>query len=194
MSYATLAEVKAWLGIDTVNLTDDTQITRAITASQQIIDTHCRRSFEAAADSVRLFDALGDHIEYDELWFDTDCCQITTIINGDSTTVTAGQYVTLPGNFAPYYGVRLKTSAGVSWTYDTDYAKAISVTGRWAYSVTAPADIVYACTRLAAYLYKQRDNYNIGLERAEATPMGTMLLPMALPKDVLTLLNPYVRR
>lgn len=193
MTYTSLAAVKAWLNIGSVNLDDDAQITAAVGYAQAIIDAHCRRTFEAAADTTRTFDALGEHIDGSTLYLDADLVQINAILNGDGTAITAGQYTLLPVNRTPAFAIRLKDSAGIAWTYTTDWEKAISITGRWAYSLTAPQDIGYAATRLAAYLYKQRDSYNVGLERAETTPMGVTLLPMTLPKDVTALLKKYVR-
>ncbi len=193
MTYTSLAAVKGWLGIGSVNLEDDAQITAAVNYAQTIIDAHCRRTFEAAADTTRYFDALGQHIDGSALYLDGDLVQITGILNGDGTAITSGQYTLLPANRMPAFAIRLKDSAGIAWTYTTSWEKAISITGRWSYSLTAPQDIVYAATRLAAYLYKQRDSYNIGLERAETTPMGVTLLPMTLPQDVTALLKKYIR-
>jgi hypothetical protein len=63
--------------------------------------------------------------------------------------------------------------------------------GRWAYSVTAPADIVQATLRLAAWMYKQRDTMNDG--SATTIENGITVVPTAIPSDVKTMLSPYKR-
>jgi len=79
----------------------------------------------------------------------------------------------------------------VSWTYDEDHENAITIVGKWAYSATAPADITHACTRLAAYLYRQKDNAG-DMDRAIVAGNAT-ILPAKLPSDVAEILKPYRR-
>ena len=53
-----------------------------------------------------------------------------------------------------------------------EWRDAISITGRWAWSLTAPPDIAQACARLAAFLYKQRDAQLFDVTAIEA---GTVI-------------------
>jgi len=117
-------------------------------------------------------------------------CAITTVTNGDGVVVAAGERTTIPRNSTPYYGIRLLSDSGVTWTYDDEWMDAISVTGRWAWSTTAPDDIAQACARLAAFLYKQRDAQLFDVTAIEA---GTVLTPVGIPVDVKVTLLPYVR-
>jgi hypothetical protein len=120
-----------------------------------------------------------------------DLCQITTVTNGDGTTVAASAYVTNPRNETPWYGLRFKLNSGLYWTFDADPENAISIAGRWAYSVTAPSDIVQATVRMAAYLYRQKDT---GTFDVTAIPgAGVIEVPQGMPRDVAKTLEPYRR-
>lgn len=188
MAYTTAANLKVYLGI--ADVADDALLTTLIAAAQAFIDAYTGRTFEATADSVRKHDAYRD-VKGPVLWLADDCSAITSITNGDGATVAANKYVTEPRNSTPIYAVRLLSSAGVGWVAGTDPENAISVTGKWAWSATAPADIVQACTRLAAFMYRQKDNMGEG-DRALIAGGGTVL-PVALPSDVKAMLAPYRR-
>jgi len=188
MSYVTLTDLKAYLGI--TNTTDDAVLIGMIAAAQTGIDSWCGRTFEAAADSTKYLDAADD-VDGAWLYLPDDLAQITTITNGDSTTVTTADYVTQPRNRAPYYALKLKADSDVAWTYEDAPENAISISGRWAYSVTPPADIVQACRRYAAYLYRQRDASVFDV--TAQVDIGMITIPQGIPADVEKLLNPYRR-
>ena len=190
MAYTTLADLKEYLGISVA--TDDDLLTDFITRAQQAIDTHCLRTFEASGDTTKKLDAVED-VDGMTLYVRAagDLCAITTVTNGDGTVLAATDYVTQPRSITPYYGLRLLASSGYAWTYSTDPENAISIAGRWAYSTTAPADIVQACARLAAWYYHQKDN-SADLDRPVIAGNATVL-PARLPSDVLQMLAPYRR-
>ena len=185
MAYTTSTDLKTYLGIDAINTADDTLLTALIARAQAIIDAQTGRAFEAAADTARSY-SYGS-VDCGILFFDGDLCQVTSIVNGDGLTVGAGSYWHLPNNLTPWYAVELKPSTGLAWD---GWTADIVVTGRWAYSISAPTDIVQACIRLAAWLYRQRDN-------AQADQVivagNATILPAALPSDVLTIIAQYRR-
>jgi len=189
MAYCTTAQVKTYLNI-TVS-TDDTLLTDLIARAQQTIDTCCLRTFEAAADSARAFDAVRD-VRGRTLYLDADLCAITSITNGDGTALAVTDYVTEPRNRTPYHAITLRSDSDEEWVYDSQHESAITVTGRWAYSVSAPNDIVWACIRLVAWLYQQRDT-GADVDRVMLSNDGLLLLPQQMPRDVLALLTPYRR-
>ena len=186
MAYTTAAAVKTYLGISGTG--DDTLLGTLVARAQAAIDRYCNRTFEASAASIRYFDALGPHIDGPVLYLDRDLCAITSVTNGDGATVTA--YVTLPRNDTPYYALKLKTTAGVLWTYSTDWEKAIAINGKWSFSESAPADIVQAADRLTAFYYRQKD---APLQDVTAIEAGVVIKPLAFPDDVRALLAPYRR-
>jgi hypothetical protein len=198
--YTNVLALKTYLGI-TVDA-DDTLLTQLIRRAQGIIDDYCNRTFEASTDTTRYLDcptAQGGRIFTDgqrrlnppTLWLDRDLCQITSIINGDGTTITTGQYITQPVNGTPFYAIKLKSSSGINWTYTDDPEAAIAINGRWAWSVTAPQPIVYACERLSAYLYRKRDAQVF--DDTAFAEGGVVRLPKGLPVDVVQILNMNIR-
>ena len=192
MAYITTANAKAYLGIPSATTSDDTLLAAFIASAQAYIDAYTGRTFETGAAAERLFDAVAD-VEGNTLYIDhLATTDELVIVNGDSVTVTSGQYTTQPRRATPYFAIQLLASSNVTWTYTTDPQNAISVTGKWGYSVTAPDDIVQACTRLTAWLYRQKDT-NAEADRPLLTGDGVAIMPSAIPSDVLTILRPYRR-
>ncbi len=190
MAYTTAAAVKTYLGISSA--TDDALIGTLVTAAQSAIDQYTRRVFECSSATARLLDAASDTDPRGRiLYLRDDLCAITSIVNGDGVTVTAAQYVTEPRDTTPYYALRLKTSTQTAWTFATDQEGAISITGKWAYSATAPADVVQAATRLAAWMYRAKDAQVF--ESTAFSEIGTIRVRMDIPADIKALLDPYRR-
>ena len=190
MAYCGVDELKEYLGV--TGATDDAMLLTLLAAAQRTIDSYCARTFEATADTVRTFDSQRDVDGY-TLTVDSDLCAITSIVNGDGTTISNSHYVTEPRNATPYYAIRLKASAGKVWTSTVagDSENAITVTGKWAYSTSAPSDIAHVCKRLAAYIYRQKDNAG-DLDRAVIAGNST-ILPAQIPSDIRLMLAPYRR-
>ena len=184
MAYVDVATLKRYLGVSGAG--DDQLLAELITMAQAIIDADIGRTFEASADTTRTFDAVRD-VDGPALRLDADLCAITSVTNGNSVVVTSGQYTTQPRNVTPWYELRLLGSSGLSWTYTTDPEDSISIVGRWAYSTTADALIAGACRRLAAYLYRQKDNAG-DLDRAVIAG-NTTILPAAIPSDMLYMMR-----
>ena len=192
MAYTTLADVKEYLSIPSATTDDDDLITDLIARAQAAIDTHCRDTFEASADTDVTFDAVAD-VDGPELYFGRHTfASITSITNGDGTTVASTSYVTQPRNDTPYFAVRLLSSKGISWTYEDDPEDAITVSGKRAYSTSAPADIVQACVRFVAWMYRQKDT-SADVDRPLLTGDGNIIMPSAIPNDVKAKLEPYRR-
>jgi hypothetical protein len=189
MAYTTALALREYK--DIASSADDALLTDLIASAQKQIDNYCHRTFEASADSTRYFDYSTDNIDWLTLWLDEDLCAITTVTNGDSVVVASDEYTTIPRNETPYNRLRILSNSGKYWTYTDEWMDAISITGRWAYSETAPDDIAQACTRLAAFLYKQRDAQLFDVTAIEA---GTVLTPVGIPSDVRTMLAPYIKR
>ncbi len=193
MAYTNVANVKTYAGIKTAE--DDDLLHALIDRAQKAIDSYCGRTFEAAADSTRKF-TVGIDTDDDMLFFDEDLAQIGTsgsiITDADSAspvTLTISEYIFHPRNRTPYHAVELLDSSSNSWTYTTNPQNGITVTGRWAWSVTAPDDIVHACTRLAAYYFRQKD---ASVFDVTAIPeAGVIQVPQGMPADVKLILNNY---
>lgn len=186
MAYTTNTALKTYLGI--TGSGDDALLTALIARAQAAIDAWCTRAFEASGNTDRKFDAVRDVVG-PILYLRSDLAAVNSVTNGDGTTVTAAQYVTEPRQQTPFYALRLLASSGVYWTYTTDPENAITISGKWAYSASAPDDIVHATLRLAAYYYRQKD---ASVFDVTASPeLGVITVPQGIPKDVTEILRPY---
>jgi len=193
MAYLVAADLKTYLGIS--SSTDDTLLTALIAAAQKAIEEYTHHVFEMATATARTFDAIRDIGKGDDrrmLYLDTDLCTISSIANGDGTTVTAAQYVTEPRGVTPYYAIRLKASANVAWTYTDDPENAITVTGKWAYSATPPNDIVQATRRMAGWMYRGKDTQ--AYDSTAFSELGVIRIKHKIPEDILQLLDEPYRR
>ena len=61
------------------------------------------------------------------------------------------------------------------------------------YILSAPLDIVTACRRLAAWMYKQKDTQMGDTDRPVMAGDGFIIMPTTLPADVEMILKPYIR-
>lgn len=261
MSYCSLADLKSYL-IGSATSGEEALLQRMLDAATARIDSRTQRTFQAASDTSRTFDADGDSILLGELWLDDDLSHLTSVINGDGADITA-DIIHSPRNNTPWYALSIKPSSSAYWTYQDDPQNAITVTGRWAFLtrrniialsrasnvVTAtviapdliigatvyvvdvadtsfngaftvtgntgttvtwaqtaandtdttgvmfytPTDIVTACRRLAAWMYRQKDTQGGDADRPILAGDGSVIMPTTLPQDVEKLLMPYVR-
>lgn len=193
MTYITTAELRTYIGATLT--TDDSLIASLIASAQAAVDNYTFRTFEASADSTRYF-TVGVDTYGRELRLDKDLAAITTIqTNADAgtpTTLATTDYFTKPRNEAPYYAIVLASSSLYSWEYTDDPEGGIKIIGKWAYSVTAPANIKQATLRWAAYMYKQKDAQVFDV--VSIPEQGTLIIPKGMPADVKQLLAPYVKR
>ena len=172
MSYAVLSELKQYASISSVS--DDDVLVDALNAAHSVIDNYTHRTFESSAETDRDFTRLeipgvSNRFNGRLLMLDGDLAAAPSAIT-DAPTV-----LVLPQNEFPIYALLLTDGA---WAYPT-----VTVTGHWAYSTSAPADIKQACLRLADWIYDLRE----GTEGPVAivTPDGQVLVPGGLPDDVL---------
>lgn len=189
MAYCSLADLKTYLGA--TDTTDDALLTDCLSRAQAMVDTFTRRTFEASSDSTRYFDA-DRAVDGRKLWIGGDLCALTSVVNGDGVTIPLTDIVKTPRNATPWFELTLKASSDYAWDYNDDPEAAIAVTGKWAYSATAPADIEQATLRLAAWLYRQKDS-SADLDRPAVSPDGATLMPAQVPADVQAILRPYVK-
>ena len=187
-SYTTTAAVKTYIG--TSKATDDALLATLIPRACQRIDTYCQRRFDTR-DEVRVFDAVTC-IDGQTLTVDDDLQAVTTITNGDGTTLDANDFVLLPANLTPKFAIKLLSSSGKTWTYETDPEEAISVEASWGFVAhnTPPDDIIHAAVRLTAWLYHQRE---APFETTAMPGLGAITVPSDMPPDIQALLDPYVR-
>jgi len=188
-AYATLEDLKEYLGIGTTERADDVLLADCLDRASKAIDNYTGYNFWPETET-RYYEA--DAVEECTLYVDRGLVSVTTLTNGDSggTTIASTEYWLIPrSDGPPYYAIRLKANSSYSWEFDTDYW--VSVAGGWGWSTTPPLDIEQACVRWAAYMYHQKD---APVYETTAFPeSGIVTIPTGVPVDVKVLLQPYVR-
>ena len=187
MSYASTVQVKEYLGI-TSTVVDDNLLEDLIERAEGLIDAYTGRKFSAVTSTFYFDDSFTNGSDLN-LW-GYDLLTVTKLTNGDGVEVASSDYRLFPRNDSPKWLIRLDESQ--SWSF-SDGDSEISVAGTWGYSATAPADIVHACIRLAAFLYRQKDT-SADIDRPMITGDGVTIMPSALPADVTRVLDRYKRR
>lgn len=193
MAWTTTALVKTYLQITTS--ADDTLIGTLIDRGQKFIENYTHRLFEASGDTTKYFDAYRN-VSGRTLFFDEGlelAQNPTTVTNGDTTVLVVNTNFTMcPANTFPSYSMELLSSSSAWWTTlsNGDSQRAISVLGRWAYSTTAPNDVVAALIRLVSFLYRQRES-NADIDRPVIVQDGMVLMPGRIPADIAAMLEPY---
>jgi len=179
MSLITLAELKTYLGI--VSSSDDTILQNCINASKAIIENYTSRYFESRTETRYFAWERGD-----EILLDQDLLQLNSLVL-DSVTIPPADIVLLPKNSEAKTKIKLK-----NFYYPSDLDAAFwEVSGSWGFSAQVPADIKMACTRLAAFLYRQKDSQVFDVT---AMPeVGQIVIPQGIPKDVMIQIKPYRR-
>jgi hypothetical protein len=116
---------------------------------------------------------------------------VTATLN-NTGSVSVGQSIEVVSvadtGFNGTFTVTATTATSISWAQtganDTD------TTG---YILSAPQDIVTACRRLAAWMYRQKDTQQGDQDRPVVMGDGSVIMPTTLPLDVEKILLPYVR-
>lgn len=188
--YSTLAKIKAVHKITSTDATDDGVLEDMITHASRIIDGLTRRTFYARTET-HYYDAPdGDSLFID----DDDLLAITTLTNGDASTIASTKYKLYPLNSLPKWEIRLLPSTGLYWTSTSsgDNDSAITVAGSWGYSSTTPADIEAACNDIVINAYHSRFGENTS-GAATITGAGVVITPQDIPASAWTVIKTYRR-
>lgn len=113
---------------------DDTLILELIRDVSRTIELICGERKFAPRIETRSFDVPSA----DTLYLDDDLLAVTTLLNGDATTITANQYWLNTANQFPKWSVELKPSSNVGWQYDSsgESKQVIALAGTWGYHRT----------------------------------------------------------
>lgn len=188
--YATLAEYKTYQRITSTDTTDDTFIEVAIESASRWIDRESGTRFYTATET-RKYDIPKDNLP---LLLDQYFSAITTVTNGDGSTISVGNYVTLPANSLPIWGLSLADRTGASWALSgtTGTIQAISITGSVGYSASAPKDIFLSCMEIAKALYSRRFGENLTMKTV-ITNAGVVQIPDGVPDWAAETISHYRR-
>lgn len=189
MAYITLAGFKSYVdeltgGVQSsFTVAEDAVLQSFIDQAQAEIERVTERRFEAAT-ATRYY--REDAVDGDTLHLDADLLSVTTLTNGDGTTITGTDFWLLPDNATPKTAIRLKSAA--SWAFGTDGR--IAVAGSWGFSATAPEDVKRCAYRLAWFYWSKRS------AAGETSVLGDSVVQVAAeyPADVKAVLRRYRRK
>lgn len=182
MAITTLATLKTYLGVSTT--TDDTILTSSLTRAESFLKRKTLRIFDASTSATTTRYFLRDALDPDNrriLHLDEDLISVSTLVNGDGTTIAASGYWLEPFNKTPYNALRLLENTS-GWTWDTD--ERVAITGVWGYSTssTVTDDTVQAALLMAAYYYRLRDAQVFPI--TAAPDAGQLAIPPGTPRFV----------
>ena len=179
MDYSTVDALRKFAGVSSFK--DDQLLAASLSAASRAIEKVCGRRFACNADTptahvfTRRLQMGIDPFDGQLLLLDDDLALAATSIT-DSPTVS------YRGLEPPYWAIINE---------DGSWSSPITVTGFWAYSVAPPPDIEFCCLRLTKWIYEMRETTRG--DGVVVTDQGAVLLPAALPADVMALLGPYRR-
>lgn len=198
--YCTLSEFKSALvvsGTPSTSAADDSFIEDCIERASRHLDSLCGRRFFIDTETRYHDTPATDSLYID----DADLYAITTLTNGDATTISSTNYKLYPLNSKPKYEIRLLLSSGVVWETSAsgDAEGAITIAGSWGYvdrsqtdsaSLRVIEDSRLAALELAMLIYKRRaGQYTEGA--AEVTAAGVVLTPSDLPPSAANFVKVY---
>jgi hypothetical protein len=156
--YTTLTNIKSLKRITSVSASDDSVIETLISAASRAFDSSCGgRSFFPRV-STRLYDIPSKRM----LLLDDDLLALTTLLNGDATTLLVADYILEDANRPPYWGIRLRDSSDKFWTWNQygSSERVISVSGVWGYHTQYASAFVQGTT-LAGILNASALTFNV---------------------------------
>jgi len=200
--YATLNQLKSWIGVGTADTMDDPMFEMAVESASRMVDDDCDRVFYASGTAVaRVFSPADNYLAHID-----DAIAITAVATDQdgtgvySTVWTSGtDYQLEPlngisgGQPWPYTRIRAvgsKTFPNGVMPYSTDFGEAtLQVTGQWGFGTAVPIAITQATLILAARIAKRGDS-PLGI--AGFGDMGALRVTRNDP-DYMNLISRYQR-
>ncbi len=187
-AYTTLVNIKDRLEITSTDEVNDGVINAAIRAASALMAGETNREFVSES-ATRYFDVPDNStLEVD------DFTSVTSITNGDGTTIPLTDVVYLPGNKLPKWAIRIKPSSAYYWSGDSsgNTIQAIAVVALWGYSDGAPDDVRAAVEDIVVNKYKSR--HGVGAEGAATiTASGVVITPKDITPFAKMVIDRYKR-
>lgn len=188
--YCTLNDVKTRLNITSAKYDD--QIRQHIETASDWINQYCHYGnvpapFRIQSDTTRYYGYADIDGKY--LYTDVPFISITSVTNGDGSSLASSKYRLEPRNNSPYHCIRLNTDT--YWLFD-DSDSEITLVGKFGYSAETPPPVVEACTHMTVWLQQR---YQAGLNTSSATSdFGEVKQVMTVPSHVKSQLSLYSNR
>jgi hypothetical protein len=153
MTYATLAQVRAYLKFTATETADDALLTTFLGWAQQTLDAirrgdvlYATRYYDYPIAAPNVFGAYDAEtwvqqmnatgaLAQGRLALDDDLLALASVTNGDGNAIPLTALVTEPANLYPKHLLRIKSGSGYRWLPAThgDREQVIAVTGWWGY-------------------------------------------------------------
>lgn len=200
--YATLNQLKSWIGVGTADTIDDSIFEMAVEAASRMVDDDCDRVFYPSGTAVARVFAPAEHYlaQIDDA---ISISAVATDEDGSGTYATVWSlgtdYQVEPlngingGQSWPITRIRAvgtKTFPNSVYPFSTELGEAtLKVTGQWGFGTAVPIAITQATLILAARIAKRGDS---PLGVAGFGDMGAMRVTRNDP-DYTNLISRYVR-
>ncbi len=182
--YCTLDDVRAFGKFKAETTQYDDLLDDLIDRVSALISNKCGRVFAPDADETHYFtqDDIADcdyesGIKIGDLMLDDTLLSVTTLTNGDGTSIAGTEYFLMPRSYARKSYIRIKEASEVGWEFDTDGY--IAVAGKWGYSATVPEDVKQAAIEMVLYCYHRAGDSLMQTDRPQQSMDGTRFLPIA---------------
>lgn len=158
MAYLTVADYRTYMaaltaGAPTYSDPGDTTFhQQLLDSATTFIERETRRKFSAVSATRKFGPECVSFTDPQLLMVDEDLLTVTTLTNGNGTTIASNAYELWPRNGSPYFGIRVKSSS--AWAFSDDDAT-VSVAGTWGFMASPDTDVKRVTARLA-YLEQQR--------------------------------------
>lgn len=185
-AYCTTDDVRAIGRLDITSTNEDATLTQIIDAvSLRIDEMHNLPAggYAVSSDTTRYYQ-YSDVGRCGRLFLDMSCLSVTTLLNGDGTTIPTAGYRLHPRNESRKWFIELLSN--YAWGITTDGE--IVVTGKFGHSLTPPATVVEATAMWAGSLLKR---YHAALQDATVNvELGQLIYSAPIPSQVIALLRP----
>lgn len=183
---------KVKLSLKTTKTVDDVILADFVTQASAVIETLAGRRFSPVSGTLTI-DSIGEHVVGRRLYLDRDFLSVTNLVNGAYGTVSPDDYFLYPRNSPVKWAIELKEDSNIEWQpKDNGFHQGaihVELSEGYCTDETRPADITMAATKLAVWLYQNRDNDAATVKLAD----GSMILPSEAPQLVMTVISRYAR-
>lgn len=198
MAYATVDELRDWVGIPVSDTADDTKLALALAAAEEAINAYCGRSFSLDANPVaRTYSPLTDALVDVDPFGTLTGLVVETDDNDDGTYETTwtintdfrAEPTNAAAQGAPW--TRLVASGSKVFPTRNRYFPGVRVTAKYGWPAAVPSSVKQATLIQAAFVWKRKDA-TFGV--AGSPEFGNELrVESALDRTAQALLGPYRR-
>lgn len=190
--YAGTTQLRDYLSANgSLGTTQNGLLQSCLDRAEVAIDSYTRRNFAGTAGTVYYSRFEQNKVYNQALYLTQDLHTLVAVTNGDGQSIPTGSVWLEPRNAGPPYRIlRLKSSYVWTWNTDSD----VTISGTFGYSTVAPADVVQAVIRTAAYYYRGKDSGFGATDIAGFQDGGEVPVTQGIPQDARWLLAPYRSR